>query len=140
MFIKYFTNPTFDKEGFCDLLKYKCNVRCKPTEGGIILDLDAFKALRVAHMPHWVYLNRDYINSPLHTRPATASEEEELRFCWKYQLWEVNPHRTTTLEASNGLLDLSKQGKAYRESLYRDRPNVLLVVVDMATGEVVWEG
>lgn len=45
------------------------NVRSAEVEDGIILDLDAFNAMRVAYMPHWAY-----INSNLHTRIASEDK------------------------------------------------------------------
>ena len=49
-------------------------MRSAEVEDGIILDLDAFNAMRVAYMPHWAYINRKFINSNLHTRIASEDE------------------------------------------------------------------
>ena len=73
-FIKYFTNPTFNKSEFVRLLRYSMNVRAAAVGDGIILDLDAFNAISKAAMPHWVFINERYINSNLHTRPASLDE------------------------------------------------------------------
>lgn len=73
MYIKYFVNPMFKKDEFVDLLNSR-GVEAAAVDDGIILDHDAFNAIRVAHMPHWMYLNRQYINSKLHTRPASMKE------------------------------------------------------------------
>lgn len=67
-FIKYFTNPTFNKPEFVRLLRYSMNVRAAVVDDGIILDLDAFNATSKAAMPHWVFINERDINSNLHTR------------------------------------------------------------------------
>lgn len=73
-FIKYFTNPTFNKPEFVRLLRYSMNVRAAIVDDGIILDLDAFNSISKAAMPHWVFINERYINSNLHTRPASLDE------------------------------------------------------------------
>ena len=73
-YIKWFVGPTFRKREFIKLLRYKMNVRCAEVEHCIILDLDAFNAMRVAYMPHWAYINRKFINSNLHTRIASEDE------------------------------------------------------------------
>lgn len=75
-FIKYFTNPTFNKTEFVRLLRYSMNVRAAVVDDGIILDLDAFNATSKAAMPHWVFINERDINSNLHTRPASLDEFE----------------------------------------------------------------
>lgn len=72
--IKYFTPEYFDRKAFADMLVYKCNVKAVPTDGGIILDREALNVIRLAYLPHWVYKNRKFINSGLHTRPATTEE------------------------------------------------------------------
>lgn len=73
-FIKYFTNPIFNKPEFVRLLRYSMNVRAMAVDDGIILDLDAFNAISKAAMPHWIFINERYINSKLHTRPASQEE------------------------------------------------------------------
>ena len=73
-FIKYFTNPTFNKPEFVRLLRYSMNVQAAVVDDGIILDLDAFNAVSKAAMPHWVFINEQDINSNLHTRPASLDE------------------------------------------------------------------
>lgn len=73
-FVKYFTNPTFNKPEFVRLLRYSMNVRAAVVDDGIILDLDAFNAISKAAMPHWIFINERYINSKLHTRPASLEE------------------------------------------------------------------
>lgn len=82
-FIKYFTNPQFDNAKFADMLRLKMNVRAKAVEDGVILDRDAFNAMSAALMPNWAWLNKQSINSPLHTRPA---EWPELAHAYRYLL------------------------------------------------------
>lgn len=73
-YIKWFVGPMFKKRDFIKLLRYKMNVHSAEVEDGIILDLNAFNSIRVAYMPHWAYINRKFINSNLHTRPASKEE------------------------------------------------------------------
>lgn len=73
-YIKWFVGPMFRKRDFIKLLRYKMNVEAAEVSDGIILDKDAFNSMRVAYMPHWAYINRKYINSELHTRPASHEE------------------------------------------------------------------
>ena len=73
-FIKYYTNPTFNKPEFVRVLRYSMNVKAAAVDDGIILDLDAFNAISKAVMPHWAFINARYINSKLHTRPASLDE------------------------------------------------------------------
>lgn len=69
MYIKYFTSDLFNKSEFVKLLRYTMNVEAAMVEDGIILDIDAFNAVSKAVMPHWAF-----INSKLHTRPASKEE------------------------------------------------------------------
>ena len=85
-FIKYFTNPQFDNAKFADMLRLKMNVRAKAVEDGVILDRDAFNAMSAALMPNWAWLNKQSINSPLHTRPADPAEWPELTHAYRYLL------------------------------------------------------
>lgn len=73
-YIKWFVGPMFRKRDFIKLLRYKMNVEAAEVSDGIILDKDAFNSMRVAYMPHWAYINRKYINSELHSRPASREE------------------------------------------------------------------
>lgn len=85
-FIKYFTNPQFDNAKFADMLRLRMNVRAKAVEDGVILDRDAFNATSAALMPNWAWLNKQSINSPLHTRPAEPAEWPELTHAYRYLL------------------------------------------------------
>jgi hypothetical protein len=51
-------------------------VIARAVDDGIFIDILAFNAIRPGVLPHWAYINRQGINSPLRTRPAT---EEELK-------------------------------------------------------------
>lgn len=75
-FVKYFTNVMFNREKFVDMLQCTMNVPAAVVDDGVILDREAFNAISAAHMPHWAFINRKYINSNLHTRPATSKEIE----------------------------------------------------------------
>ena len=74
MYIKYFTSDLFNKSDFVKLLRYTMNVEATQVEDGVILDIDAFNAVSKAVMPHWAYINSKFINSKLHTRPASKEE------------------------------------------------------------------
>ena len=73
-YVKWFVGPMFRKREFIKILRYKMNVEAAEVEDGIILDRDAFNSVRLAYMPHWAYINYEYINSDLHTRPASKEE------------------------------------------------------------------
>lgn len=73
-YVKWFVGPMFKKRDFIKLLRYSMNVPAAEVDDGIILDKDAFNSVRFAYMPHWAYINHKYINSNLHTRPASKEE------------------------------------------------------------------
>lgn len=103
-FIKYFTNPQFDNAKFADMLRLKMNVRAKAVEDGVILDRDAFNAMSAALMPNWAWLNKQSINSPLHTRPAEPAEWPELAHAYRYLLAIVFDDKDACqLEQADGL-------------------------------------
>lgn len=77
MYIKYFTNDTFNKTDFCALCQ-EYGIFAIPCEGGIFLDRTQFNSLPGGKMPHWLWMNREYINSEYHTRKATAEEIDAL--------------------------------------------------------------
>ena len=74
MYIKYFTSNLFNKKEFVKLLRYTMNVESAVVEDGVILDVDAFNAVSKAVMPHWAFIISRFINSKLHTRPASKEE------------------------------------------------------------------
>lgn len=74
MYIKYFTSDLFNKSEFVKLLRYTMNVEAAMVEDGIILDIDAFNGVSKALMPHWASINSKFINSKLHTQPASKEE------------------------------------------------------------------
>lgn len=74
MFIKLFCSPSFDTAGFVEMLTRCMNVPALETEGGVILDRDAFNAYPVKWLSRWACMNRKDINNPLRTRPAAPDE------------------------------------------------------------------
>lgn len=76
-YIKWFVGPQFNKRNFIKLLRYRMNVPAAEVEDGIILDKDAFNLMPSAIMPHWAFINKEDINSPLHTRMANFNEYKE---------------------------------------------------------------
>ncbi len=72
-YIKLFTTTPFHNADFAELL-CEVNVEAAPVTDGIILNHTQFTDVEAARMPVWVYLNRDDINSKLHTRPASMRE------------------------------------------------------------------
>lgn len=138
-FVKYFVPATFDKEGFAKMLDEGMNVRNKIVDDGIILDVDAFNTISAASMPHWAWLNRQDINSPLHTRPAMPEEWPELNPKRRYTvaiIWEDN--NASPMEDANGLEYL--EGVADDIALnYQDEEGFITVaVIDNNTGEIVY--
>lgn len=65
-YIKYNTNSLFNNEEFAEVLN-SLGVEAKAVNQGVILDREAFNQLKVSKMPHWVYMNRKFINSEYHT-------------------------------------------------------------------------
>lgn len=122
--IKYFVGDTFDKTKFVDILRHQMNVAAQEIEGGILIDKDAF-AQAPAVSP-WVEMNREDILSALHTRAATEQEIFRLRHPERYELFAGG----TPLAKSYDLEDLRTTAiNAYG-----------LYIVDMDTGEIMWEG
>lgn len=135
-FVKYYTNPTFDREGFVEMLRLKMNVRAKAMEDGIILDREAFNAISPAHMPHWAYINKSNINSRLHTRPATPSEWPDLNCQYKYSLVLLSEGSSTQLEQADGLEYIKEQADECAE-FWRNEDIIGIAVIDNSTGEVM---
>jgi hypothetical protein len=75
-YIKYFVPPTFNKQGFCDLLRGIHNVEAYAMPQGVAIDREALNKIPKANMAHWVYLNIDSINNSLRARPLTPEELE----------------------------------------------------------------
>lgn len=73
-YVKWFVGPQFNKRDFIKLLRYRMNVQAAEVEDGIILDKEAFNLMPSALMPHWAFINKEDINSNLHTRAADFSE------------------------------------------------------------------
>ena len=89
MYIKYFTSDLFNKSEFVKLLRYTMNVEAAQVEDGIILDIDAFNAVSKALMPHWAFINSKFINSKLHTRPASKEEYKATRVKIEAEILEL---------------------------------------------------
>lgn len=101
-YIKYFTSTTFDRNDFAAMLKEKMNVQARAVDDGVIIDRGAFNCIHPAHMPHWAFINREDINSALHTRAATEREifmlSHHSRFFLKYR---VGRYWRTALEGDD---------------------------------------
>lgn len=137
-FIKFFTSPMFRKQEFVDMLKYKCNVRACATTDGIILDKEAFNAIHPGHLPHWAYLNRKYINSELHTRPATYDEYHELTKP-RYSLVAVTTEENREIQESDNLATMKEQADVCAHVWRVVHELTAMYVVDNFTGEIMHE-
>ena len=137
-FIKFFTSPMFRKQEFVDMLKYKCNVRACVTTDGIILDKEAFNAIHPGHLPHWAYLNRKYINSELHTRPATYDEYHELTKP-RYSLVAVTTEENREIQESDNLATMKEQADVCAHVWRVVHELTAMYVVDNFTGEIMHE-
>ena len=138
-YIKLFTSPSFDRSDFCDVLRNKCNVRCCTTEGGIILDLQAFKELRLCDMPYWVYINRKDILSPLHTRPAFPEEYEALETKHRFKMvaYDKRDDNFTSLLEEDDFQYLAELARDYKNELSAYRENLTLYIMDNFTHEML---
>lgn len=131
-YIKYFTNPMFNRESFAAMLRERMNTAAREVEDGVILDKDAFNAVSAAHMPHWAFINRKYINSDLHTRAATEREIFLLNHPAKYQLRYYNGGEWYAAIEGNSLDDLKETADIIRHA---ERVGIINVM----TGNVVYE-
>lgn len=137
-YIKYFTNPMFRGDEFVDMLKEKMNVRACVVEGGVVLDREAFNAVRVAYMPHWAYINRKYINSNLHTRPAMLQEIPQANKM-HYTLMIYADNTDMELEQSDKLDYIKGQADTYAKMWRAAYEKFCVMVIDNTTGEVMHE-
>lgn len=133
-YIKYFTSPMFKRDEFVNMLKSKMNVRAYAVDDGIILDKEAFNAVRVADMTHWAYINRKCINSNLHTRSAEWYEIPKENEMLYILIIYVDDNRME-VEKSDSLDYLKGQADAYTKLLEL----TCTKVVDNTTGEVMYE-
>lgn len=78
--IKFFVNPMFRKDEFVDMLNDTMHVAAGAVDDGIILDREAFNAIKAAYMPHWAWLNKKFINSEFHTVPATERQLRDAQY------------------------------------------------------------
>lgn len=137
-FIKYFTNPQFDNAKFADMLRLRMNVRAKAVEDGVILDRDAFNATSAAFMPEWAWLNKRYINSSLHTRPAEPAEWPDLTHTYRYLLAIVFDDKDTCqLEQADGLEYISEQADVVAGYWRKEDGFYGVAVIDNNTGEIM---
>lgn len=70
-FIKLFTAFPFRNEEFALCLNH-LDIKAKAVGDGVVLDRKAVNDCQ--NLPMWVWMNQADINSPFHTRPATANE------------------------------------------------------------------
>lgn len=137
-FIKFFTSPMFRKQEFVDMLKYRCNVRACAVDDGIILDREAFNNTSVAYLPHWAYLNKKFINSQFHTRPATYDEYHELTKP-RYSVVMRTKDNSTEIQESDSLDNMKEQANICA-CIWRNKYEVTAIhVMDNFTGEIMHE-
>lgn len=137
MFIKYFTSDIFRKEEFCEVLRYECNVKAAPTEGGIILDKTAFDAIPNWQLPQWVYANKRFINNKLHTIEVDEVEYEAVR-PKHWALWVPQAHNSIVIrpvfEDDDFHLIEEIADNWIRIS------NITVIIVNNTTGERIFRG
>lgn len=137
-FIKFFTSPMFRKQEFVDMLKYQCNVRACIADDGIILDKEAFNDIKPGCLPHWAYLNRKYINSELHTRPATYDEYHALTKP-RYTLIAITAEENREIQQSDSLESMKEQAGVCAQVWRVVHELTAMYVVDNFTGEIMHE-
>ena len=137
-FIKYFTNPQFDNAKFADMLRLRMNVRAKAVEDGVILDRDTFNATNAALMPHWAWLNKQSINSPLHTKPAEPAEWPELTHAYRYLLAVVFDDKDAyQLKQADGLEHIGEQADVVAGYWRKEEGFYGVAVINNDTGEIM---
>lgn len=130
--VKFFTSEMFRKQEFVNMLEQKMNVRAYAVKDGVILDREAFNDVPLSLIPHWAFINRKFINSQFHTRPA---EPAEIPAYGEYQLAIVGVDSISyVLKGSKA--ELIKQADEYAAILQAARE---IVIIDSQTGEVVHE-
>lgn len=131
--IKYFVPEYFDRKAFTDMLVHKCNVKAVLTDGGIILDREAFNNIQMAYLPHWAYKNRKYINSGLHTRPATTEEAAMLAAPTSYAIVvTVDNGKGGVTALDNGRsdsLEAVQKAAVHAANALRNMPDFLSVTI-----------
>lgn len=138
-FIKFFTNSMFNKAEFVDMLKYKCNVRACATDDGIILDRQAFNEIKASHLPHWAYINKQYINSALHTRPASYEEYHALTKPRYTLVAVIADGENREVQMSDNLVSMESQANVCAEVWRVVHELISMCVIDNFTGEIVYE-
>ena len=137
-FIKFFTSDMFRKQEFVDMLKYKCNVRACVADDGIILDREAFNDIKVGLLPHWAYLNKKFINSQFHTRPATYGEYQALTKP-RYTLIAITTKENREIQQSDNLESMKEQAGVCAQVWRAVHELTAMYVVDNHTGEIMHE-
>lgn len=125
-YIKYFTSNTFNRTDFVNMLRHKMGVNACLGRDGIFLDRDKFNECRAAEMPHWAFLNREDINSVLHTRPINPEEV--------YGFALMKPNDTEIVFTSSSLFCAGVLLKKYAEE-----NNISTALIDLGTGEIIQE-
>lgn len=138
--IKLFTNPMFKKEEFAEMLRDTMNVPTAVVDGGIILDREAFNAVPRYKMPHWAFMNRDDVNSKLHTRPATPVEAAMLNQHYNYTMLALFYNKDAyELAQFNTLDDKQRQRAELMAHIYSDNSGfVSVAIIDNIADEVVY--
>lgn len=70
---KYYTNRLFDNSDFAACLN-DAGIEAAPVHNGVILDYSAIGAMSWGKLPHWIWMNKKYIQNPDCTRPASLRE------------------------------------------------------------------
>lgn len=74
--VKWFISEQFRAQEFVNLLKSIDVQAAVATSGepGLIINRTQLNAIPAGQLPHWVFINRESINSELHTREASYEE------------------------------------------------------------------
>lgn len=131
--IKFFTEGVFKGREFADMLVNKCGIKAVPVDGGVILDREAFNAVPAGNLPHWAYINKQYINSPFHTRPATEVETAMLIAPRQYALVvTIDNGKGGMMVLDNGRndnLEAIQKAAVRAADALRDMPDFLSVTI-----------
>ena len=139
-FVKYYTYGTFRKETFVCMLEKQLNVRAKVVEDGIILDRDAFNSWSAGELPVWAFVNRQDINSPLHTRPAKPEEWPDITPKSRYQIaikWEDDGAlEAGKVPGKSGALRLAQD---LADSIRGEKGFISVLLIDMESHKILHE-
>lgn len=139
-YVKYFTRPPFDKEGFANMLK-TMHVKAKAVADGVVFDKDAFDAVKAGHMAKWADVNKKDMRSKLHTREASPAEVAEcVSSGYNYMVLILDKVTgPAVIEANDNLDYLERQVQSYhrRRTVKGDtRP---IVIVNNTTGNIEYK-